>query len=249
MALHEDMAVQLIRPLSFSRTDHYGIRLINLTTTQRNALTGEGAAVAGALIYNTTDSAVQMYNGSSWITLPNTLDATEFGFLDGVTAGQFPAASKAVVAGSDGYVPHRIHIIDDGAAVVLTTADSGGLVVMDKTDGSLTTLPELTASTIGQTFEFQWPASYASGTQKIITGNAADFIVGTILKFDTDTLTDPLSVESYNGSSHIACVIDAVTDGGLLGSWLRFTAISATQWLIQGILHHSGSVSATVSTS
>ena len=148
-----------------------------------------------------------------------------------------------------GATSSRIPVVADGAAVVLTAADSGGLVVMDKTDGSLTTLPEITASNIGMTFEFQWPASYASGTQKIITGAAADLIVGTILKMDTDTLTDPLSVESYNGSTHIACVIDNVTDGGLLGSWLRFTAISATQWLLQGVLHHSGSVSATVSTS
>ena len=176
------------------------------------------------------------------------ISTTELAYIDGVTAGDFPAASKAVVAGSDGYVPHRIHVIADGAAVVLTSADSGGLIVMDKTDGSLTTLPEITASTIGMTFEFQWPASYASGDQKIITGAAADLIVGTILMFDTDTLTDPLSVVTFNGSTHIACLINAVTDGGLLGSWLRFTAISATQWLIQGVLHHSGNVSSPVST-
>ena len=364
MALHEDMAVTLQRPLAFIKTDHFGIRLMNLTTTQRDALTGEGAAVTGAAIFNTTTGQPQFYDGTNWVshfavdnvsvageitvdgatgtgadtagvlrletaettvvandqlgridfrapaetgadailvsasmwaeataTFDATTNTTDFVWalgtsevaaekmrltpsavltlasggsfvigsaamneadleqLDGITAGQFPAASKAVVAGSDGYVPHRIHIIDDGAAVVLASADSGGLVVMDKTDGSLTTLPELTASTIGMTFEFQWPASYASGTQKIITGNASDFIVGTILKMDTDTLTDPLSVESFNGSTHIAVVIDAVTDGGLLGSWLRFTGISATQWLIQGVLHHSGNVSASVSTS
>ena len=222
--------------------------LQSYTTTQRDGL---GATIAGHAIWNSTTAAMEVYDGSAWIILPNTLDSTEFGFLNGVTAGQFPAASKAVVAGSDGYVPHRIHILADAASpgLILTSADSGGIVVMDLTTGSLTTLPEITASTIGMTFEFQWPASYASGTQKIITGNASDFIVGTILKMDTDTLTDPLSVESYNGTSHIAVLIDAVTDGGLLGSWLRVTAISATQWMIQGVLHHSGAVSASVSTS
>lgn len=219
--------------------------LESITSTARD---DRPAPTPGYMIWNTTTGAIEVYNGSAWIIVPNTLDSTEFGFLDGVTAGQFPAASKAVVAGSDGFVPHRIHIIADGAAVVLTSADSGGLVVMDKTDGSLTTLPEITAANLGMTFEFQWPVSWVSGTQKIITGNAADFIVGTITKLDTDTLTDPLSVESFNGSSHIAVVIDAATDGGLLGSWLRFTAISATQWLIQGRLHHSGIVSASAST-
>jgi hypothetical protein len=247
---HTDLANVWQKPQSFRGADHYGIRLNNLTTTERDALTGSGAPFAGAVIWNTTTSAVEFYDGSNWLILPNNLDATEFGFVNGVTAGQFPAASKAVVAGSDGYVPHRIHILADAASpgLILTSADSGGLVVMDKTDGSLTTLPELTASTLGMTFEFQWPASYASGDQKIITGNAADFIVGTIRMFDTDTLTDPLSVVTFNGTDHIAVLINAVTDGGLLGSWLRFTAISATQWLIQGVLHHSGGVSSPVST-
>ena len=38
------------------------LRLKNYTTSQRNALT----SAAGDLIYNTTDSKVQFYNGSSW---------------------------------------------------------------------------------------------------------------------------------------------------------------------------------------
>lgn len=211
-----DTLNRFLRPQEFDpgRADHPGWRMQNLTTTQRDALTGEGAAKAGSVIFNTTSGVFEGYNGSFWLPI---------------------GGNRKIIA--------------DGAAVVLTAADSGGLVVMDKTDGSLTTLPEITANNIGMSFEFQWPVSWVSATQKIITGNAADFIVGTILKMDTDTLTDPLSVESYNGTTHIAVVIDAATDGGLLGSWLQFTAISATQWEIKGILHHSGNVSATVSTS
>jgi len=38
------------------------LNLKSYTTTQRNALT----SAAGDLIYNTTDSKVQFYNGSSW---------------------------------------------------------------------------------------------------------------------------------------------------------------------------------------
>jgi hypothetical protein len=337
---HTDLANVWEKPQSFRGQDHYGLRLNNLTTAQRDALTGSGAPFAGAAIFNTTTGQPEFYDGSNWVshfavdnvsvageitvdgatgtgadtagvlrletaettvvaqdqlgridfrapaetgadailvsasmwaeataTFSATVNTTDFvwalgtsevaaekmrltpaGVLTVQSGGQFPTANQAVVAGSDGFVPSRIHIIADGAAVVLSSADSGGLIVMDKTDGSLTTLPEITASNIGMTFEFQWPASWASGDQKIITGNAADFIVGTILMFDTDTLTDPLSVITFNGSSHIAVLINAATDGGLLGSWLRFTAISATQWLIQGVLHHSGGVSSPVST-
>ena len=38
------------------------LNLKSYTTTQRNSLT----SAAGDMIYNTTDSKVQFYNGSSW---------------------------------------------------------------------------------------------------------------------------------------------------------------------------------------
>ena len=38
------------------------LNLKSYTTTERNALTSS----AGDMIYNTTDSKVQFYNGSSW---------------------------------------------------------------------------------------------------------------------------------------------------------------------------------------
>ena len=38
------------------------LNLKSYTTTQRNALT----SAAGDMIYNTTDSRAQFYNGSSW---------------------------------------------------------------------------------------------------------------------------------------------------------------------------------------
>jgi hypothetical protein len=41
------------------------LNLKSYTTTQRNALT----SAAGDIIYNTTDSKVQFYNGSSWADL------------------------------------------------------------------------------------------------------------------------------------------------------------------------------------
>ena len=40
----------------------YSLNLKSYSTTDRNSLT----SVAGDMIYNTTDSKVQFYNGSSW---------------------------------------------------------------------------------------------------------------------------------------------------------------------------------------
>jgi hypothetical protein len=46
----------------FTGTDHAGLQLNNLTTTQRDALTGS----AGMVIWNTTDGRMQLHNGTSW---------------------------------------------------------------------------------------------------------------------------------------------------------------------------------------
>lgn len=48
--------------INFSGTTHAGIKLISLTTTQRNALT----AANGMLIYNSTLSKVQRYEAGAW---------------------------------------------------------------------------------------------------------------------------------------------------------------------------------------
>lgn len=52
-------------PVQFSGTDHEGLRLNSLTTTQRDTLT----AVSGMVIYNSTTSNIEGYDGSAWVDL------------------------------------------------------------------------------------------------------------------------------------------------------------------------------------
>ena len=60
------MANVQVNTISTSTGDNIAMQVpLNLksyTTTQRDALT----SAAGDIIYNTTDSKVQFYNGSSW---------------------------------------------------------------------------------------------------------------------------------------------------------------------------------------
>lgn len=60
------------RQQQFTGTDHAGIRLQNLTTTLRNALATDNAAdaaQAGHIIWNTTTSVLNYYDGSNWQAL------------------------------------------------------------------------------------------------------------------------------------------------------------------------------------
>jgi hypothetical protein len=60
------MATLKVNTISTSTGDNVSMQaplnLKSYTTTQRNALT----SAAGDMIYNTTDSKVQFYNGSAW---------------------------------------------------------------------------------------------------------------------------------------------------------------------------------------
>ena len=60
------MVTVKVNTISTSSTNNVAMQVpLNLksyTTTQRNALT----SAAGYMIYNTTDSKVQFYNGSAW---------------------------------------------------------------------------------------------------------------------------------------------------------------------------------------
>ena len=60
------MATLKVNTISTSTGDNVAMQaplnLKSYTTTQRNALTSS----AGDMIYNTTDSKVQFYNGSAW---------------------------------------------------------------------------------------------------------------------------------------------------------------------------------------
>lgn len=51
--------------LNFDGTDHAGIKLLSLTTTERDALT----PAEGMIIYNETTSQVQTYQGGQWVSV------------------------------------------------------------------------------------------------------------------------------------------------------------------------------------
>ena len=55
--------------LNFSGTTHAGIKLLSLTTTQRDALT----AANGMLIYNSTTGTVQRYESGAWLSIPSAI--------------------------------------------------------------------------------------------------------------------------------------------------------------------------------
>ena len=148
------------------------------------------------------------------------------------------------LANASGVQAMKRTIVADAASVTLTAAQSGALCVFDKADGALFTLP---AAEAGLFFDFVIVTAPTSVGNKVICASG-DFILGSILLDDGDTgLTT--TAQAFNGSTHLAIDIDAATDGWLAGGFFRLTAISGTQWVIQGHLLHTGNVASPAATS
>lgn len=122
----------------FSGTDHAGLRLNNLTTTQRDAI---GTPAAGMVIWNTTAARIQAYNGSAWtagmvrldgdtmtgtLVLPaGTVSAPSLTFGDS-TSGIYRSASGEVAITSGG--TQRLRSTTSGVTVTGTLTIGSGAI-------------------------------------------------------------------------------------------------------------------------
>lgn len=140
----------------------------------------------------------------------------------------------------------RVNVISGlGATKTLDQNDSGSTVLLDRASGIVITLP---VAVPGTYFDFVATTSVTSNNYKVITGVATELLVGGYTNVDTDT-SNAVAVFDGNGSTHIAVTMNGTTTGGLIGSKLRFTCLSATKWMVEGIMRGSGTVATAFATS
>lgn len=129
------------------------------------------------------------------------------------------------------------------AVTVLTEDDSGALCIWNTAAGYLYTLPEAVA---GIWFDFVVQTTITSVGAKVITASG-DFIVGTFMQ-GTDTTYLP-AFRDADGTTHVSWNGNGSTTGGLKGDFFRLTAISGTQWIIEGTGSANGSEASPFATS
>ena len=132
-------------------------------------------------------------------------------------------------------------IIGLGAATVALTEGMSGSVQLFDTAVEAFTLPEITALNIGMTFEFK--TTVASSTAQTVTaGAAADLFIGGVRIWDdTAAYTAPQAVVlKADVSNDVILTMNGTTTGGKIGSTVKFTAVGATRWFVEGDLYGSG---------
>lgn len=130
-------------------------------------------------------------------------------------------------------------IIGDAVATrQLLAKESGALCLFDRAAGVVYTLP---TPVIGMQFEFLVTVTVTSNAHKVTTLlTASQFLLGETLMYSTATAS-PAGFAA-NGSSIGAISANGSTTGGLIGERYRVTAISSTQWAIEGLQVGSGTL-------
>lgn len=149
---------------------------------------------------------------------------------------------------SDGCIAtgqHREVIQSQGSTRTLLAEESGSLCVFDRAAGIVFTLP---APVEGMQFDFVVKTSITSNAAKVITNAATVFLTGAIMTGSL-TLAEAGACFAGDGSTHVAISMNGSTTGGLKGGRIRFTALSATSWYVEGIAVGSGTTATMFATS
>jgi hypothetical protein len=136
---------------------------------------------------------------------------------------------------------HR-EVINCGSTKTLVAADSGALIMLDQADGSVLTLPTPVA---GMQFDVAVKVAVTSNSHIIKTGIAAsEFIGGGMQQMIAANAVS--EGQAANGTDDVTITMNGTTTGGLIGTLLRFIAISATRWEVSGLIMSSGTLTTPV---
>lgn len=127
-----------------------------------------------------------------------------------------------------------------GATATLSVDDSFATVILNRAAGTVVTLP---LAVPGLTYDFVVTTSVTSNAFKVITGAATEFLIGGYTNVDTGS-SNAVAVFTGNGSTHVSVNMNGTTTGGLVGTVLRFTCLSNTRWLVEGMNMASGAATA-----
>lgn len=122
---------------------------------------------------------------------------------------------------------------------VLKKSESGALVIFNTAAGQSITLPAIASRDIGMYFDFLITVT-GTGTYGISTSDAATFIIGAI---DSSSTAVAEGGDTFAAAgTETAILFDGDTTGRLVGTSIRLTAISTTQWAVEGTMMGVGTL-------
>lgn len=136
-------------------------------------------------------------------------------------------------------------ISGQGATRTLNENESGSVALFDRAAGIVYTLP---TAKPGMVFDFIVTTTVTSNAAKVITAVGTELLIGGYTNVDTDT-SNAVAAFTGNGSTHVAVSMNGTTTGAVAGTRLRFTCLSSTRWMVEGMVLGTGVVATAFATS
>ena len=136
-------------------------------------------------------------------------------------------------------------ISGQGATRTLNENESGSVALFDRAAGIVYTLP---TAKPGMVFDFIVTTTVTSNAAKVITAVGTELLIGGYTNVDTDT-SNAVAAFTGNGSAHVAVSMNGTTTGAVAGTRLRFTCLSSTRWMVEGMVLGTGVVATAFATS
>ena len=136
-------------------------------------------------------------------------------------------------------------ISGQGATRTLNENESGSVALFDRAAGIVYTLP---TAKPGTHFDFVVTTTVTSNAAKVITAAGTELLIGGYTSVDTDT-SNAVAAFTANGSTHVSVSMNGTTTGAVAGTKLRFTCLSSTRWMVEGIVQGTGVVATAFATS
>lgn len=205
---------------------------------------GSGSAITAPVItggLTASGSAANDYSGSTGTFKTSTGAVTIGTGALTVSASSSTFDNAVSITGATNF---KRQVTSTGGAyatpIVLTTAQSGRVILVDDAAGLDFTLPAIGTSDVGTHFLFLVTVTVTSNNFRV-TAAAGDLLFGALPMSDFDT-ADKVSYFAPNGSSNLVLTCNGSTTGGKKGSWVEYIATSATQWVVRGYLWGDGTL-------
>ena len=158
---------------------------------------------------------------------------SEISLVDGGTA------SGEIVFGG-GYSGKRKIVDLDATTYAPTAAQSGTIFTFDGTECTVT-LPQAAAG-----LEYTFVCATTAHATSVITTQTADGLAGgmiaTTAALNNTNLNDATTIVDSWAATIDTLTFNGTTQGGLVGTWCKVVAVSATMWAVSGFKIGSGTL-------
>lgn len=207
-------------------------------------LIGHGSGNPAFANIASSDSSIVITNGNNSIDVVGR--SSKLQLTDG-TDMVVSSGTNTATASAKTFSYQRRIINLTGASKTCDATETGSIYTLDRAAGMAITLPTAAA---GYCYEFHIITTF-TGTLTITTQNTDDTYVGCVTNHDKDekgsvvALNENILTSGFNipAANDYILTLDSDSDGRFIGGKLKFTAISASKWYVEGTLFNDGTVS------